>query len=60
MDHCCIGEPEGDNVIFNVEQTSGQVTVYGPIDRERESRYLFHVQVRKYQGPLYMQNKYFC
>ena len=27
-----------------MEQTSGHVTVWGPLDRERESRYVFHVQ----------------
>ena len=41
------GEPEGDGVTFAIEQTSGHVTVYGPLDRERELRYLFHVRVSK-------------
>ena len=48
MDHLyCVGEPEGDGVIFGIGLATGQVTVYGPLDRERESRYLFHVQVSK-------------
>ena len=51
MDHC-IGEPEGDDVIFAVERISGQVTAYGPLDRERESRYLFHVRVSELMRPL--------
>ena len=51
MDHLyCVDEPEGDDVIFSVERVTGQVTVYGPLDRERESRYLFHLRVSK---PLY-------
>jgi len=48
----CIGEPEHDGVIFAIQPTSGIVTVHGPIDRERESRYVFHVQVSKMTKPL--------
>ena len=46
-----IAQPENDGVAFSVSTIEGSgtsrgtVTVTGPVDRERESRYLFIIRV---------------
>ena len=46
-----IAQPEGDGVVFAVETNAGSgtstgtVTLTGPVDRERESRYLLRIRV---------------